>query len=201
MKITTYENKEDWLAARRGKVTGSRLGDVLPGRGGKKKIGFYELIAERLAVVREDGENPMDRGNRLEVEAIERFAKETKKKVNTSLVLWQRDDNQNIAISPDGFIGKKEAVEVKCLASARHVEAYLTKQIPSDYEEQVIQYFIVNDDLETLYFVFYDPSMPTISYFMIEVKREQVQEKVTEYLEYQRTMLAEVQDIVNKLSF
>ena len=38
-----------------------------------------------------------------------------------SLLLWTRDDNQNIAISPDGVvIGKKssdeEAIEVKCLS-------------------------------------------------------------------------------------
>jgi hypothetical protein len=48
----------------------------------------------------------MDRGKRLEDEAIERFAKETGKKVNTDLVLWMRDDDENIAVSPDGSIGK-----------------------------------------------------------------------------------------------
>ena len=40
----------------------------------------------------------MDRGKRLEDYAVERFVKETGKKVNTDLVLWVRDDDENIAI-------------------------------------------------------------------------------------------------------
>ena len=45
--------------------------------------GYYELIAN--ASHSPDGENVMDRGKRLEDEAIERFAKETGKKVNMIL--------------------------------------------------------------------------------------------------------------------
>jgi predicted phage-related endonuclease len=205
MKISKYENREQWLADRRGKVTGSRLKDIIVKRGTKQKIGFYELIAEKLSVMR-DGEKPMDRGTRLEEEAIERFCQETNKKVNTDLVIWSRDDNNAIAISPDGYIETAEgliteAVECKCLASSRHIEAWLTKEVPSDYEEQVIQYFIVNDTLTTLYFVFYDPSIPTKDFFYFTVTRTDIQDKVSEYLEYQKRVLAEVDQIVNDLTF
>src|SRR3990167_8661877 len=146
MKTLLFQNKEDWLEARKGRITGSRLKDIIVKRGTEPKIGFYELIAERLAIS-PDGENAMDRGVRLEEEAIGRFAEETKKKIDTSLVIWTREDNENIAISPDGFVGEKEAVEAKCLSSAEHIETYLTRKVPSEYEMQAIQYFIVNEKL------------------------------------------------------
>ena len=200
MKTLKFEDRDAWLAARRGKITGTRLKDILVKRGNGKKIGFYELIAERLGVPPDD-ENAMDRGARLEAEAIERFKKETGKKVDTSLVIWTRDDNESIAISPDGFIGKTEAVEAKCLSSARHIEAWITKQVPADYRDQALQYFIVNDSLKTLHFVFYDPRILAKDYFMLEIKRAEVKDEVAEYLAYEQNVIKEVNDIVNQLTF
>lgn len=200
MKTTTYETKEEWLAARRGKITGSRLKDIVVKRGTGKKIGFYELIAERLGIPADD-ESSMDRGTRLESEAIEAFQQLTGKKVDTSLVIWTRDDDDSIAISPDGFIKNTEAVEAKCLSSARHIEALLTHKIPDEYEFQKLQYFIVNDKLKTLYFCFFDPRLLAKPFFTIEIKRADVQAEVDEYLEYQRKTLAEVNEIVNDLTF
>lgn len=201
MKTTKYEDRDAWLAARVGKITGTRLKDItIAVRGDGKKIGFYELIAERLALP-SDGENPMDRGSRLEEEAIAEFTSSTGLTVDTSLYIWTRDDNDNIAISPDGVIDKENAVEVKCLSSARHIEALLTNKIPKDYEYQVLQYFIVNDDLQKLYFCFYEPRLATKQFFFIEVAREEVEEQVTLYLDHERHVLADVEKIVLDLSF
>lgn len=200
MKTLTFQTREEWLEARRGKITGSRLKDIVMKRGTGYKMGFYELIAERLAIA-PDGEDPMDRGTRLEEEAMARFIKETGKKVDTSLVIWERDDNESIAISPDGFIGKTEAVEVKCLSSASHIKAWMTKRVPDDYEMQRLQYFIVNDKLSKLSFVFYDPRIPAKDYFVLETKREEVQAEVDEYLSYQKGLLLEVDAAVNELTF
>ena len=143
----------------------------------------------------------MDRGTRLEEEALNIYQEKTGRKLNTDLVMWVREHNPNIAISPDAYDGDTFAVENKCLSSARHIEAYLTKQIPSEYEEQKIQYFIVNDKLEQLDFNFYDPRIPAISSFVISVKREEVQDKVDEYLEYEKATLEEINQIVNDLTF
>lgn len=199
MKIVKFSDEQAWLDARLGRITGTRLKDLIVKRGTKKKIGYYELIAERIALPATE-ENAMDRGHRLEEEAIMRFTEETGKKVNTELVMWMRDDNDMIAISPDGYIGKKEAVEVKCLSSARHIEAILTKEIPNEYQEQVLQYFIVNDDLQTLYFVFYDPRMPK-DFFYVTVTREEVQKKVDEYLELEKQVLQEIAEIESQFTF
>lgn len=199
MKTLKYDTKEEWLAGRIGKITGSRLKDIVVKRGTGKKIGFYELIAERLGIPA-DGENDRYRGTRLEAEAVEAFTKETGKEVDTNLYIWLRDDDESIAISPDGVIGKTEALECKCLSSARHIEAFLTQEIPDEYEFQKLQYFIVNDELQTLYFAFYDPRLLAKPFFYITVKREDVQKEVDQYLEYQKITLAEVNEIVNNLT-
>ena len=200
MKTFNFETREEWLAARRGKITGSRLKDLITKRGTGRKIGFYELIAEKLGIPADD-DSAMDRGARLETEAIEQFVKETGKKVDTSLVIWTRDDDENIAISPDGFIGQAVAVEAKCLSSARHIEAWVTKEIPSEYQDQALQYFVVNDKLKTLHFVFYDPRLIAKPYFTLEMKREDVKEKVEEYLTIEKQMIVDVNEIVNQLTF
>ena len=199
MKVNKFESKEDWLEARTGKITGSTLKDIVVKRGTTPKIGFYQLIADRLAIPRQEGENVLERGNLLEPEAIEKFTEVTGLKVNTDLVIWERDDNSNIAISPDGYIGETEAVEVKCLASARHIEALLTQKTPSEYEFQILQYFIVNEKLQKLYFCFYDPSLTVKQLHYIIIERDD--EKVEQYLEYQRKTLEEVATVVNNLSF
>lgn len=199
MKIQKFEDKEVWLEARRGRITGTRAGYLVSKRDSKPLKGYYELIAERVAIPH-DGENVMDRGIRLEEEAVARFSKAYGKKVNTDLVIWSREDNSDIAISPDGSIGKTEAVECKCLSSASHIEAFLTQQIPDEYWGQVIQYFVVNDKLKTLHFVFYDPRMPK-DFFWIDVKREDIQERIDGFLDMENRVLAEVKKIEEALTF
>ena len=199
MKILKFNDEESWLEARKGRITGTRLKDIINKRSQMPKIGFYELLAERVALP-PTNEAAMDRGRRLEDEAIEEFTRQTKKKVNTDLVIWHRDEDENIAVSPDGSIGKTEAVEIKCLSSARHIEAWLTKEIPSEYEYQVLQYFIVNDKLKKLYFIFYDPRMPR-PIFWLEVKREDKEDDIAEYLALEKDVLAKIETIEKKLTF
>ncbi len=199
MKSLQFKDEAAWMESRRGKITGSRLGSIFSKRDKKPLKGYYEVIAERIAIPAND-ENVMDRGNRLEDEAAKRFEKQTGKKVDVTLALWYRDENESIAVSPDGVISETEALEIKCLNSASHIEALLTKQIPKEYDEQVWQYFIVNDKLETLYFCFYDPRMPK-DFFFFEVKRADVQEKVTEFFALEQMVLAQIEDVVNQLTF
>jgi hypothetical protein len=250
MKIRNFENagREAWMQARIGKITGSRVADIINKSGITKemivaeleskkaefrkslkkeelqalltpeavdrlegtldkKTGFYQLIAERLMVSETDfegyvpNETPMDRGTRLQKQAIARFSKETGKKVSDDLVLWTRDDNESIAISPDATVlDEPAAVESKCLSIAHHVEAYITKQVPDEYKYQVLQYFVVNDKLETLYFPFFDPRMPTIDFFFLTVHRKDIGEEARKLLAYEIRELKQVEDWVLKLS-
>lgn len=173
----------------------------------EKKLGFFKLVAERLSVSEEDfdgyvpNETPLARGTRMQPFAIERFKKETGKKVNEELVLWSRDDEPSIAVSPDGVISKTESVETKCLSSARHAEVYFTKTIPEEYYYQTLQYFVVNDLLETLYVVFYDPRLPAINYFVIEIDRNNILVEISELLEHQKNVIKEVDALVKSVTF
>ncbi len=197
------QNTEQWLDLRKGLITGSKLKDIVVKRGTKKKIGFYELIADRLATVEED-EDPRERGHRLEDIAVKEFEALTKKKVE-QVGFCISDENKNIAISPDGLIknGKEytEAIEVKCLNSAKHLQAYFEKEIPSEYQEQAMQYFIVNEKLETLYFVMYDPRITVKPIHWIEIKREDVEDEIKFLEDYQTQVLNEVEELLTKLSF
>ncbi len=200
MKTIKFEDRDSWLAGRKTRITGSRLKDIYAVRK-ERKQGFWELLAERLEIGDDESDNPMQRGTDLESVAIQQFEEHEGKKVNTDLVIWTRDDNESIAISPDGYIGETEAVECKCLASAKHLEAYFTQQIPKEYELQALQYFIVNDKLEQLHFVMYDPRIPQKPYFKITIDRDTVKEDIDTYLEYQRKVIAEVNELANQLSF
>lgn len=205
--IKLNQASAEWRNLRIGKITGSKLKDIVVKRGTEEKIGFYELIADRLSTGNdiEDGESPLERGQRLEPEALEVFQEETKLEVERDVGLCMHDTHPNIAVSPDGLIIKnrkfKEAVEVKCLSSARHIEAFITKEIPDEYLPQVYQYFIVNEDLEKLYFVFYDPRIMVKPIHWIEVNREDIKDQIKFYFDYQVQVLEKVDDWVTKLSF
>jgi len=170
-----------------------------------KKSGFYETIAERLAID-PDGEYPMARGLRLESEAADKFAKIYNKELEV-VGCWQSDDDQRIINSPDRAVKPtkgnkiKEAVEIKCLNSASHIQAVVEDRIPDEYTSQVIQYFIVNDDLATLYFVFYDPRVRSVPLHCIEVTRESLGNKIERYKQFQILELKEMDKIVERLAF
>lgn len=202
--IVVNQNTEQLLESRKGKITGSKLGDIVVRRGTGEKIGFYELIAERLSV-EEEPEDPMERGHRLEDEARKAFEAKTGKTVSTEIGMCLHDDNENIAVSPDGLIDNNgkwtEEVEIKCLSGAKHIKAYLEKEIPDEYTYQALQYFIVNNDLETLYFCFYDPRITVLPFHYIEIRREAVAEQVELYKQYQLEKLARIDEIITQLAF
>ena len=171
-----------------------------------RKIGFYQLLADRLSAGEDmPDESPMERGTRLEPEAIEVFEKETDLVVDRDIGLCVSDENPNIAYSPDGVIIAdykiEEDVEVKCLSSARHLEAYFTQEIPKEYYPQMIQGFIVNPDLKKRYMVFYDPRIMVKPIHWIELKRSDVESDINFYREYQELVLQEVEELVKQLTF
>lgn len=199
-KITTFENDTDWLEFRKAKIMGTKLKDIVTKRGNSTKVGVYQLIADRLAV--EDNEDPMARGHRLEEEAIGHLSDLTGKEFITDLVVISRDDNPNLAWSPDGYSKDlKFAAEVKCLRSALHIQAVIENKIPDEYKEQSIQPFIVCDELETLYFTFYDPRIASRPLHVIEVNRDDVQKDIDFYKEYENKTLQFVDAWVEQLAW
>lgn len=197
----TPEGKESWLRSRRGRITGSKVNDVMPKKYGGKKIGFYELIAERVGIPG-DLEEPRNRGNRLEGEAMGFFEEEMHVEITCDKVLWCREDNLNIAVSPDGVIDRETAVEVKCLSSALHLQAFFEQETPKEeYYLQALQYFIVNEDLQTLYLVFYDPRILVKPLHYLTLTRDELEEDIAKYYQAEVNIIKEVKAMANKLSF
>jgi len=196
------QRSDEWFAYKRGKIGGTMLSDLYSKKG-NRKVGFYELIAERLAVEPDD-ENRMDRGLRLEEDAMAAFIKETGKKVDL-VGICVHDDYPEIINSPDGLIKNEgkytEAVEIKCLSSARHLQVVVEEEIPDEFEAQKCQYFIVNPDLKTLYFVFYDDRILSVPLKIIKVTREELGDSLQKYLEFQIEQLKAVDEIVERLAF
>ncbi len=191
----------EWFALRNGKVTGTLLKKIV-GTARTQETAYYELLAERLSVVEHDEESALNRGIRLEDEAREAFASAYGVKVET-MAFVESDTNKFMGISPDGFIkkGKKyiQAVEIKCLSSANHVKAWLENQIPEEYYPQVVQYFIVNKDLQSLFFVLYDPRIEIHPMHIILVERADIEEDIVEYEKEELAMIKRVNDKVKEL--
>ncbi len=163
---------------------------------------LYEIIAERLTVEDNIEESAMDRGERLEQEAIEQFEKATGKIVDI-IGFAESDENEMIGFSPDGLIANNgyytEAVEVKCLSSANYVRAWIDNEIPKEHYAQIIQAFIVNEKLDTLYFVLYDPRVTTHPLHIIPVKRSGITEDITKYKSQELEFVAEVNSKIEEL--
>lgn len=210
MKIIDVEQgTPEWLDARRGKISGTILGDIYAKRGGRK-VGFYQVLAERLGLDPDD-ENRMDRGLRLEDEAAEIFEKKYAIKTEKAGICVSSFSDE-IINSPDRLIragakGAKSktkysrAVEIKCLSPARHLQAVIEDEVPKEFDSQKIQYFIVNDDLEILYFAFYDPRIPSVPFHVIEVRREDVKDQIEFFKNYQLEQLAEMKSLTERLAF
>lgn len=203
MIIKKFEDLDEWMSERLTKITGSRLKDIVVLRGPNEKVGFWQLVSERLAKPRAKGENVLTRGHELEIVAVGLCSKELKKEFITDLVMWERSDNSSIAISPDAYTKDlTEAVEAKCLNSAEHIQCYYEKHYPDEFRFQVYQYFIVNDDLKILHVILYDPSViEKCQYIRFEIKREEIEDEITKYKEYQIDKLNKVAEIVNEISF
>lgn len=203
MRIVEVEQGTDeWFEYRKGKISGTILGDIYSKRGGRK-IGFYEIIASKLGLDPDD-ENRMDRGLRLEDEAAELFEQNTGLKTEKAGICVS-SFSEEIINSPDRLVKENgkytKAVEIKCISPARHLQAVIEDKIPAEFESQKIQYFVCNDDLETLFFVFYDPRIPAIPYHVIEVHREEVAETVEFFKKWEVDTLKEIDEIVERLAF
>lgn len=166
---------------------------------GSKKVRdgyFAEILAERITVDDGADESALDRGVRLEAQALEFFEKITGKIVET-VGFTESDENPNVACSPDGLIQNNgiydEAVEIKCLSSANHIKAWFSNEVPEEHYGQVVQSFIVNEKLKTLYFVLFDPRVTMKPMFVVEVKREDIIEDIKKYKEEELKFLEEVE--------
>lgn len=166
-----------------------------------KKLAFYDLLGHKVSVPEEGEEDAMVRGSRLEPEGLEKFGEAIGKEISNDLVVWVSDTNDSLAYSPDGVISEEEVVETKCLSSAHHLYIHYEKEIPTEYHRQNVQAFIVNDKLQKLHFVCYDPRIPSLPLHWITINREDIANEIALYKQYEVDLMKELDLMVAELTF
>ncbi len=149
-----------------------------------QKKEYFRLLAEKLGYKDDEGEDPRERGHRLEPEAIKAFEDQTKLTVKT-FGFCTREDYTDIGLSPDGIVVTEfdndiqllAGVEVKSLDCANHLEVALTKKVPKTYFDQIIQYFVVSD-VESVFFLSYNPNVKIKQLVILEIFRKDVEREI-----------------------
>lgn len=220
MKIFNLEQRTpEWDIARAGRITGTKLKGLM---GRTREEWENLLVAERLSMTGTE-ESDLARGQRLEPEAVSHFEKVMNFKVDR-IGFTTADDSKYIASSPDGLIYDQEkgkytqALETKCLSGKKHIAAFFDKLeireatakgdipcywevVPEEYKPQCLQYFIVNDDLETLFFVFYSEVIYEIPMIVVRVQRKDIVEEIAKAKSIQLASLAVVEQKLEKILF
>jgi len=181
MKILNCEQgTPEWFEAKLEKISGTRLASAI-GNQLKQEALINELIAERLTGNRKEitQSKAMALGVEAEEHAIEEYELETGV-ITEAVGLCINDKFDWLVNSPDRLIkidGKySKAVEVKCPNTDTLVKYIRANEIPPEYDAQVMSYFLVNDDLQELDFVAYDPRIQTEQYrlWIKNIKREEL---------------------------
>lgn len=193
----------EWFAARAGKVTASRVADVIArtktGPSASRANYAAQLVAERLTGQVEAGFSnaAMQHGTQTEPEARAAYSfREDQDVVEIGFV-----DHPTIAMtgaSPDGLVGDDGLVEIKCPNTATHIATLLSGTVPSKYVTQMM-WQMACTGRTWCDFVSYDPRLPeAMRLFVSRVNRDDVM--IYELKVEVSAFLAEVERTVAALS-
>ena len=165
IKIYVEQGSEAWFQSRLGRITASKFKDLISG---ESTLGYKGLIVDVAAeIVSGEIEETftdfnMERGNDLEPEARETYAKLFEIKVEQIGFCIPDEDNEFhdwIGISPDGGMNKfKQLLEIKCPKKRTHWNYIKANKLPSAYKPQVqAQLFVTG--AEYCDFMSYYPNM------------------------------------------
>jgi putative phage-type endonuclease len=172
------QGSPEWDAIRRGKVTASRVADVVrttkSGIAASRKNYLAELLCERLTGVTAERfvSAEMRWGTEKEPEARALYSLVTGAEVReVGFVIHPWISHSGA--SPDGFVGDAGEVQFKCPNTATHIEALLGASINPDYIAQM-QWGMACSGREWCDFVSYDPRLgPEMQLFIRRVHRDQ----------------------------
>jgi len=157
------QRTEEWHAARLGKVTASRIADVVAktktGYGASRAAYMAQLICERLTGQRTEGftNAAMQWGTDTEPRARAAYELHTGRAVVE--VGFIQLDVLAAGASPDGLVGDDGLVEIKCPATATHIDYLLSQSVPGKYGLQM-QWQMFCTDRKWCDFVSFDPRLP-----------------------------------------
>ena len=197
------QRTEEWFAARIGKVTASRVADVIA----KTKSGYSasrdnymaQLICERLTGQQGESFTNAAMTWGTETEPLARSAFEAYADVMVEEVGFVPHPTIEMSgASPDGLVGLFGMLEIKCPNTATHIDTLLSQIVPGKYITQM-QWQMRCCERQWCEFVSFDPRLPQD--LQLFVKRVEFDPEYVAMLEKEVIQfLAELDDKVNKLT-
>ena len=174
----TVQGTDEWLAERCGKVTASRISDLMAtvksgGYGASRANYMAELVAERLSGTPSDHftNDAMRWGTEREPEARAVYEFMTNVSVETCGFI-HHPTIPDTGASPDGLVGDHGLVEIKAPNTATHIDTLLSERVPDKYVKQM-QWQMVCAQRGWCDFVSFDPRLPgPMQLFVKRVSRD-----------------------------
>lgn len=171
------QGTEEWFAQRLGKVTASRVADVIA----KTKSGYStsrenymtELALERLTGQRQEAFTNAAMQWGTETEPLARAAYEAKTgEIVDEVGMIAHPRIAMSGASPDGLINSHGLLEIKCPNSATHVQTLRTGKPQGKYITQMM-WQMACTGRQWCDFVSYDPRMPKgLQLFLTRIERD-----------------------------
>lgn len=197
------QRTDEWFAARLGKVTASRVADIIA----KTKTGYAatrenymaQLVTERLTKTKAESFSSAAMQWGTDQEPFARAAYEASKDVMVEEEGFVPHPTIEWAgASPDGLVGDDGLVEIKCPNTSTMIDMLINEKIPAKYNAQM-QFQMACTGRKWCDFVMFDPRMPPKAQLFIKrVERDDkfIAETEAEIVKF----LAEVQTQVEKLN-
>jgi len=177
------QRTEEWFQQRLGKVTASRISDVIA----KTKTGvstsrqnyLVQLVSERLTGKKGDSFVNQAMLDGIERESAARELYERTRGVSvTEVGFFDHPIIKNSGASPDGAVNSEEEgkyaglIEIKCPIETTHTNTLMNKLVPSKYIPQM-QWQLACTGAKWVDFVSYNPNFPdTMQIFVARVERD-----------------------------
>ena len=194
------QRTEEWFQARLGKVTASRVADVLAkiksGESASRRNYKIQLVSERLTGEKQETyiNQAMQDGIDREFYARERYVQQFGEVEEVGFV---KHPTLEAGASPDGMVGEDGILEIKCPMGSTHTETLMTQDVPSRYIPQ-IQFQLLVTGRKWCDFVSYNPMFP--EHLQVFVKRVEADLVYQKELESEvKQFLSEVDNVINKL--
>lgn len=196
------QRTEEWFKARLGKVTASRIADLMArtksGYSASRANYLSQLVRERLLGVAEEGycNAAMQWGIDHEDEARRAYCFHS----DCDVVEVGFVDHPTIPMSgcsPDGLVGSDGMVELKCPIPATHQAILLGKSFPDNYVKQAL-FQMACCERQWVDLVSYDPRWPeSMRMFVQRIERDDA--AITDIELEVTKLLAEVEETVGNL--
>jgi putative phage-type endonuclease len=191
----------EWHLQRLGKVTASRVADVLSkGKSGEsvsRKNYRTELVVQRLTGAPGESFTNAAIEHGIATEPMARIAYEAEMGVFVDQVAFvEHPTIANFGCSPDGVIGDG-LIEIKCPNSSTHIEYLTDDKPPTKYIPQM-QCQMAVMGAKWCDFVSFDPRLPSdLQLFVVRLERD---EEYIEAMEAEvKKFLSEVEEMFTKL--